>query len=308
MSDMLDTATNLATQYYNDARNMLFGDGTTSLRFRGFTDDQGATITMDAVTNEEHGSELDIAENRLETGAKVSDHAAQQPKTVTVEGVVVGYETTSIQEDFFSAVTGLRSMDFLDDLPIPAVVDTVIDSTRDIVVNKLATFINWGGLDSAISQSLTPWLPDFSIAEQLKGSDNMRIEQMYRQFLDLQKNIVFCEVNTGIMVYDNMLLKSVRVTQEQDGSAKFTLGFKEVLFTPVVMVSAVSGKATGKPADKTASKSGRADTQTSDTKNRNINNSTSVAEQDKSKQMGVIPQAIKTINGLFGTTLPLQVF
>lgn len=308
MSDMLDTALSTAQGYYDDAKNVLFGDGITSLRFRSVTGEEQASIVMDAITNEEHTSELDIAENRLETGAKVSDHAALQPKSVTVEGVVVGYEATSIQEDYFSGVTGLRTLDFLNDLPIPAVVDTVIDSTRDIVVNKLATFINWGGLDSAISQSLTPWLPDFSIAEQLKGSENMRIEQMYRQFLDLQKNIVFCEVSTGIMVYENMLLKSVRVTQEKDGSAKFTLGFKEVRFTPVTYTAAVASKSTGKPASKDAKKSGRADTQASDTKNRNINNSTSVAAQDKSNQLGVIPGAIKAINGLFGTTLPLQVF
>lgn len=319
MSDLLDTALSTTQQYYTDAKNMLFGDGNTSLRFRsiGYTasssnstqtsttsnSSQAATVTMDAVTNEEHTSNMDIAENRLETGAKISDHAMWQPLEVTVTGTVVGYEATSVQEDIVSQVAGLRASDFLDSLELPSVVNTITDSTLSMVENKLSTFINWGGLDTAVSQTLAPWLPDFSIAEQLQGSANLRIEQMYRQFLDFQKNVTFCTVTTGIMVYDNMLLRSVRCTQKQDGSAEFTLSFKEVQFVPTSYTTAVASKTSGKPAAQTATKSGRAATQAATTTNRNINSTTSVAAQDGTKQLGVLPRAAQVINSITGLRL-----
>lgn len=282
MSDILAGALDTAEGYYNDAKNRLFGDGTTTLRFRNC-----GGIVLDVVTDENHTSEMDIAENTLETGTKAADHAALEPKEITVTGTVVGYDNTSVQEDFISDITGLRSTDFLDGLGLPSAVSTVIDSTRDMVVNKLATFIDWGALDAAISSSLTPWLPGFSIAEQLKTSDNMRIEQIYRNFLDFQKNVVFCTVDTGIFQYENMLLQSVRVRQQRDGSAEFTLKFREVIEVPITVTNAVAAKSTGRPGNNGTKKSGRADNQGDATKNKNINNATSVKDKKVNDNRGI---------------------
>lgn len=286
MSDIagsiIDNVTGKVESYYTDAKNRLFGDGTTTLRFRNC-----GGIVLDVVTDESHSSEMDIAENTLETGTKAADHAALEPKEITVTGTVVGYENTSIQEDFISDITGLRSTDFLDGLGLPSAVSTVIDSTRDMVVNKLATFVDWGALDAAISSSLTPWLPGFSIAEQLKTSDNMRIEETYRNFLDFQKNVVFCTVDTGIFQYENMLLQSVRVRQQKDGSAEFTLRFREVIEVPITVTNAVAAKSTGRPGNNGTKKSGRADNQGDATKNKNINNATSVKDKKVNDNRGV---------------------
>lgn len=282
MSDILAGALDTAQGYYQDAKDRLFGGGTTSLRFRNC-----GGVILDAVTDESHESEMSIADNTLETGTKASDHAALDPKVITVTGTVVGYENTSAQEDFFSDITGLRSLDFLDGLGLPSAMSTVIDSTRDMVVNKLATFIDWGALDAAISSSLTPWLPDFSIAEQLKTSDNMRIEEIYRNFLDFQKNVIYCDVDTGIFKYTNMLLQSVRVRQQKDGSAEFTLRFREIIEVPIVVTNAVAAKSTGRPGNNGTKKSGRANNQGDATQNKNINNATPVNEKKVNDNRGV---------------------
>ncbi|QQO39171.1 hypothetical protein SPHG1_50 [Salmonella phage SPHG1] len=282
MSDIFAGITDAANDLYQDARDRLMGDGTTTLRFRNC-----GGIKMDAVTNEEHQSDLDIADNELESGAKASDHAAVQPKVITVTGVVVGYIDESIQESTISDVTGLRSMDFLDDIQLPQVVSTVLEG------------IDWGGLDATISRSLVPWLPDFSIAEQLKSSDNMRIEQVYRTLLDLQKNVIYCDVDTGIFKYTNMLLKSVRVVQEKDGSATFTLTFREVIEVPIVVTNAVAAKSTGRPANNGTKKSGRAQGQGDATSKKDINTTTSISEKrvNDNRGFGV------TLGDMFGFNL-----
>ncbi|QEG07770.1 hypothetical protein [Salmonella phage SE4] len=294
MTDIFAGIVDSATQLANDARNTLMGDGTATLRFRNC-----GGIKMDAVTNEEHSSELDIADNELESGAKASDHAAVQPKVITVTGVVVGYLDTSIQEDTISDVTGLRTLDFLDDIELPKVVSTVLESTRDLAVNKLASFIDWGGLDATISSSLVPWLPDFSIAEQLKPSDNLRIESVYRKLLDFQKNVIYCDVDTGIFKYTNMLLKSVRVVQEKDGSATFTLTFREILEVPIVVTNAVAAKSTGRPANTGSKKSGRAQAQGDATTKKDINTTTSISDKKANDNRGFNV----TLGDIFGVNL-----
>lgn len=294
MSDIFAGITDAATGLYQDAKDVLMGDGTTTLRFRNC-----GGIKMDAVTNEDHESSLEIADNELESGAKASDHAAVQPKVVTVTGVVVGYLEESIQEETINDVTGLRTMDFLDDIQLPQVVSTVLEGTRDYAVNKLASFIDWGGLDAAISRSLVPWLPDFSIAEQLKPSDNMRIEETYRTFLDFQKNVTYCDVDTGIFKYTNMLLKTVRVKQEKDGSATFTLTFREVIEVPIVVTNAVAAKSTGRPANNGTTKSGRAQGQGETTTKKDINTTTPISEKrvNDNRGFGV------TLGDMFGFNL-----
>lgn len=282
MSDMLSSALDTAQGYYQDAKDRLFGDGTTTLRFRNC-----GGVVLDAVTDESHESEMAIADNTLETGTKASDHAALEPKVITVTGTVIGYEGSSAQEDFISEITGMRDLAFLDGLGLPSVMSTVIESTRDMVVNRLATFVDWGALDAAISSALTPWLPDFSIAEQLKTSDNLRIEEIYRNFLDFQKNVIYCDVDTGIFKYTNMLLQSIRVRQQKDGSAEFTLRFREVIEVPIVVTNAVAAKSTGRPGNNGTTKSGRADSQGDDTKNKNINNATSVSDKKANDNRGV---------------------
>ena len=87
MSDMFAGALDTAQNYYTDAKNRLFGGGTTTLRFRNC-----GGVVLDAVTDENHESEMVIADNTLETGTKASDHAALDPKVITVTGTVVGYD------------------------------------------------------------------------------------------------------------------------------------------------------------------------------------------------------------------------
>lgn len=45
-------------------------------------------IAIDASVNEDHTSELDITENAVEVGAKITDHAQIKPKVLTMQGVI----------------------------------------------------------------------------------------------------------------------------------------------------------------------------------------------------------------------------
>lgn len=260
MSDIaagiIDRATGAASEFYKDAKDSLFGTSSASLRFRNI-----GGLLMDCVMSEEHESELDTSENRIESGAKRTDHAEQQPKKITVRGVVVGHESTSIQQDTIDFVSGIRTGDFLDNLSLPSVVSTITDSTLDLIRDRLANFIDWGGLDNSISSNIAPWLPGFSIAEMFQGSQNLRIEEYYRALLDLQKSVILCDVDTGIYKYTNMMLKSIRVSQQKDGSAIFTLSLKEFIEVPLQTSTAIPQKNSGKASNKGTTKSGRAASQ-----------------------------------------------
>lgn len=73
-------------------------------------------VFVDVVISEEHESSMTIAEHPVERGAKISDHAWQERKRVTMEGVVGAARSVSAYQQLlavqqtaepFSLVTGL---------------------------------------------------------------------------------------------------------------------------------------------------------------------------------------------------------
>ena len=54
---------------------------------------EAGTFSLDINTVEQHTSKLRVTENPIENGANIADHAVLDPKEVTVNGIVVCYET-----------------------------------------------------------------------------------------------------------------------------------------------------------------------------------------------------------------------
>lgn len=218
-------------------------------------------IKFDAVTSEDHTSELSITENPIESGAAIADHAVVQPKSVTIVGVVVDHQNASLLESLdFPYIRG--ATDFLNSLPFPVPIanqtlQTIAKAER-IASQALGMLsVASDALDSV--RAIAPWLPDFGLGELLgdfTGSE--KVKKCYADLLKTQKSGETINVQTGIQLYENMLLQSIGVSQTQDGSATFTITCREVFIVETQAVKKSQNSATTTAGK---NKSGRTATQ-----------------------------------------------
>lgn len=216
-------------------------------------------ICLDAVTAEDHSSELNITENPIESGAMVADHAVVRSKSVVISGIMVDHDhgSSSLEALGIPPIRGVT--DFLNTLPFPVpiatkTVQTIAKANRIVSQAK--------GIASAVSDSLNsarrlaPWLPDFGLGGIL-GEQGGRVQQCYANLLKSQKSGEVITIQTGIRRYENMLIESLSVRQTNDGSAEFTITAREVLIvdTQTVATSGQNSSPNGK------NKSGRSATQ-----------------------------------------------
>lgn len=220
-------------------------------------------ITFDAVSNEDHQSELAITENPVESGALIADHAVVKPKQVTITGVMVDHDhNAGIELPLVGNIRG--ATDFMNNFPLPV---PVITQTAQTLAKAQRVFSQIQGTVSAVSdvlnqaRALAPWLPDFVGMSGFGqfGSDS-RVQKCYTDLLACQKSGERIEIQTGLHLYEDMLIQSVAVQQAQDGSATFTITAREIF----VVETASSGAKKNSPQKTTPTgqnKSGRAGTQ-----------------------------------------------
>lgn len=216
------------------------------------------SIKFDAVTSEDHSSELRITENPIESGAAIADHAVVQPKKITINGIMVDHDHASTPLEALG-VPHIRGVtDFLNQIPLPF---PIINQTQQTLAraNRVLSQISYAqkqletGLNT--TRSLAPWLPDFGLGNLLDSSSSEgRIQKCYADLLTSQKSGEPIEIQTGIHLYKNMLIESISVTQSQDGSATFTLSAREVFIVETQSQVTKGGKSS--PVGK--KKSGRA--------------------------------------------------
>ena len=229
-------------------------------------------ITFDAITVEEHQSDLSITENPIESGAAIADHAVIQPKRVTINGVMVDHDHSSVSGSipFLGNIRGVS--DFLNAIPLP--VDVVTKTAQTIakagrVISQVAGAFNQ--VKNAFNQarSIAPFLPDFGLGGLLdSGVGDSRVQKCYADLVACQKSGETIDIQTGIHLYENMMIESISVNQSQDGSATFTVTAREI-FIVETQTSGSSGGgnsngksgAGGKSTTAGKSKSGRAATQ-----------------------------------------------
>lgn len=231
-------------------------------------------IVFDAVTSEEHQSELEICENPIESGAMIADHAVLKPKQISISGVMVEHDHAGLglTLPYVGNIRGVT--DFLNQFPLPVKVVTQTAQTlarASRVLSQVDGMLQQAkdGLNQA--RAIAPFLPDFGLGGFLDNSQNAnRVQKCYADLVALQKSGETIEIQTGLQLYQNMLLESVSVTQAQDGSAIFNISAREIFIVETATVAAatkgkgkVSGrKKSGRAAVQAASKTQQGTTQT----------------------------------------------
>ena len=225
--------------------------------FAQITNRKIGKITFDAVTTEDHQSDLSITENPIESGAAIADHAIIQPKQVTINGIMVDHDHAGFGFDLPYVGNIRGGLDFLNHLPFPCAVVTQTTQTlarAGRLVSQGASVLTSAMAAAEKVRKLAPFLPDFAFGKGLDsalGGDS-RVQKCYADLLACQKSGETIEIQTGIHLYQNMLIQSIAVNQSQDGSATFTITAREIIIVNTQTAQNSKISSAGK------SKSGRA--------------------------------------------------
>lgn len=194
----------------------------------GFNTSRRATVVtrsigefeLDAVTVEGHESSMRLTENPVESGADIADHAILEPKEITVTGVMVGYEPPQ----HFKNMLG-NDLAFMDEYPIPMEIRA---STRQAEAMYNQIIGQTQDIKAQVSKVLAPWYPEAAGMANDSSPSLDRVGKAYEDLLSIQKKGEPITVQTGIKQYENMLIVSIGVTQQYDGSAEFSLTLREI--------------------------------------------------------------------------------
>lgn len=175
---------------------------------------------LDCTVREEHTSSLRLTKNPVESGADIADHAILEPKTLTVTGVVVGYEPPQMLKNLIGFDTSI-----LDDYPFPLEISANMKQA-EAMIEQYAGIANYG-LDGA-SKVLAPWYPDSGIGSADTSQTLDRVGRAYDSLLSLQKRGESIDVQTGIKLYKNMMITNIGNIQDKPSSTEVTLTLEEI--------------------------------------------------------------------------------
>lgn len=225
------------------------------------------TFVLDAVVGEGHTSTLRISDNPVESGAVVADHAALEPKTVTIEGVLVDYDPGGAQA-VGTGAPGVRPRDaFLNDVPLPSTLTPRTRAAQGYTRRMLTSYQSGAEASSWDTgvRELAPWLPGLPPA---KGKDSSgggsRLQALYEALLTLQKSGETVDIQTGLRLYTSMLLPMVSAHQDRDGSLIVSITAREIMVVAskrVAGVSMGSGRKSGRAGAQAADRADKGKTQ-----------------------------------------------
>lgn len=190
---------------------------------------EAGTFSLDINTVEQHTSKLRVTENPIENGANIADHAVLDPKEVTVNGLVVGYETNTFS---FDNLLGFNFSDY----PLPTPIKTVTAQAEN-VVNRFASHFRAGV--KAVNQVVADFLPDYQ-SPLLNSLSSDRITDAHEKLLAIQRSGEPVTLQTNTRQYKNMILTSVGLTQKQNSSGEFVLTFREIFIVETQIASGLS--------------------------------------------------------------------
>lgn len=155
---------------------------------------------FDAVLRESHSSELVVTENPVEDGVTVADHAYMMPDRLEIEGGVG------------DVWLGMR-----DPQNLRGAVSSGLDS--GVLAGDLSTVLNDLMPDR-------PWL-----AAEGSGDTASRSQRAYQLLRGLMRSAEPFDVQTGLMLYKSMVVKTLTAEQDKDTSAVlyFRAGLVEVI-------------------------------------------------------------------------------
>lgn len=186
-------------------------------------------FSFDINTSEQHSSTLKITENPIENGANIADHAVLEPKSITISGLVVGYEPNPI------AVNNVSDFNF-SDYPLAMPIKTVTDQEENMV-NRFASYFQTETKKENII--IADFLPDYQ-SPKLNSVTSDRIADAYEKILAIQRCGQPVTLQTNVRQYKNMLITSVGLSQKQNTVGEFTLTFKEVFIVHTKIVGGLN--------------------------------------------------------------------
>ena len=190
---------------------------------------EAGTFSLDINTVEQHTSKLRVTENPIENGANIADHAVLDPKEVTVNGLVVGYETNIFS---FDNALGFN----LSEYPLPMAVK-VVTAQAENLINRYASHFRTGA--KVVNQVVADFLPDYQ-SPVLNNLSSDRISDAYEKLLAIQRSGEPVTLQTNSRQYKNMILTSIGLTQKQNTSGEFVLTFREIFIVETQIASGLS--------------------------------------------------------------------
>ena len=194
---------------------------------------EAGTFSLDINTVEQHTSKLRVTENPIENGANIADHAVLDPKEVTVNGIVVCYETNTFS---FDSALGFN----LSEYPLPMEVK-VVTAQAENLINRYASHLKTA--EKTVNNAVADFLPDFQ-TPSFNNLSSDRISDAYEKLLAIQRSGTPVTLQTNARQYKNMVITSVGLTQKQNTSGEFTITFREVF---IVETETVNGFKMHKP-------------------------------------------------------------
>lgn len=183
---------------------------------------------LDGTQNENNKSNLRITKNPVESGANVADHAILEPKQITIKGHIVAYEPPSAQTGWDKALQKVK-------MNLPRIKTAHKLTQRALKLkaqvehlkNTVDEYLDIFGLGST-DQILAPFLPDFLKQDKDNTQGLNRIQGIYAKLLSLQRNGEVLEVQTGVMLYKNMMITAIEATTESDLWLDVTISLEEL--------------------------------------------------------------------------------
>lgn len=224
-------------------------------------------ITFDVVKSESHTSTLQITSNPIEDGSIIADHAVLEPKEISVVGVVVDYDPKKVEGGKGKNGGIVREViDFLEKIPPLA---PILNKSKGTILKIEEVLSTFSALFSNNVRPIAPWLPDYTVSSIIDCFPPMkkqeepqnRVAQAYADLLSVQKSGELITVNTGLHQYKNMMITSISLPQDMDGSGEFTVSLKEIfiVYTEIIdglVVQKKPSQPSGKKRSKKAEKQG----------------------------------------------------
>ena len=179
---------------------------------------EAGTFSLDINTVEQHTSKLRVTENPIENGANIADHAVLDPKEVTVNGLVVGYEVNT------PSIDSVLGYDF-PEYPLPMEVRVITEQAE----KKLRQYYESRNqtIEKTVNNVIADFLPDYQ-SPVLNNLSSDRISDAYEKLLAIQRSGEPVTLQTNSRQYKNMVITSVGLTQKQNTVGEFIITFREI--------------------------------------------------------------------------------
>lgn len=186
-------------------------------------------FSLDINTVEQHTSKLKVTENPIENGANIADHAVLEPKEISINGLIVGYEKNTFSIDHFLGID-------LSNYPLPMPIKTFAAQAENMV-NRFASHFQTSA--ERLNQVVADFLPEYQ-SPIVNSLFSDRIADAYEKLLAIQRSGEPVILQTNAKQYNNMVLSSVGLTQQKNTYGEFSLTFREIFIVETQIASGLN--------------------------------------------------------------------